>query len=232
MRIVDYSATSVHKFGANADIDTATVPEDIWAGGGAYPFASVAAASTIVSDSTDDAAAGTGARTVRVYGLDSNWEPVEETATLNGTSSVALSNSYLRVYRAKVLTAGTAETNVGTISVDIDSVTSAVIPADKGQTLQAVFTSAANEMWELISLYVSVTGKTTGVAEMALQMRTDGGAWQTKFLAQANDTSPISYEAPVPIIIQPKTDVRVRALDVAANDTSIAALFGMVMISA
>lgn len=50
--------------GNNPDVDSAAVPEDIWSGGGAYPWMTGATSLEIVSSSANDTAAGTGARTV------------------------------------------------------------------------------------------------------------------------------------------------------------------------
>lgn len=66
----------VTALGNNPDVDSGTVPEDIWAGGGAYPWMTGATALEIVSSSANDAAAGTGARTVTINGLDINYAEV------------------------------------------------------------------------------------------------------------------------------------------------------------
>jgi hypothetical protein len=51
------------KFGINGDVGTS--PETVWAQGGTYSYLSAAAVMKISSSSTDDAAAGTGARTIK-----------------------------------------------------------------------------------------------------------------------------------------------------------------------
>ncbi|MCA8203185.1 hypothetical protein LGM71_19215 [Burkholderia sp. AU33545] len=50
---------------------------DVWVGQGAYPFQTSAQALEIISSSANDAAAGTGARTVMVQGLDANFNPIQ-----------------------------------------------------------------------------------------------------------------------------------------------------------
>jgi hypothetical protein len=228
--VISPAQTVIHKFGNNPKIDTATVPEDIWDGSLAYPFPAVAAAGTIVSDSGDDATGGTGAKTVRVMGVDANWADISEDIGLNGVTPVALANEYLRIYRAYVITVGTEETNAGNIAIAVGGTTIAQISAGQGQTLMAIFTTAAGETWQMLSWYAAISGKTAAKAEVALQTRTFGGAWRTKMLTQVSETSPLDYTFPVPFIIAPKTDIRVRVLDVAANDTEVSSTFGMVMI--
>ena len=59
---------SVHKFGFNSAVGTSLTT--VWLQGGLYPYLSSASTLYISSSSTDDTAAGTGARTVTVSGLE------------------------------------------------------------------------------------------------------------------------------------------------------------------
>jgi len=113
--------SAINKFGQNPAV--ATTGEDVWSGGGTYAFYPTTAQNMeILSDSANDTAAGTGARTVQVFGLDENWEEATETVILNGTTPVALTNTYIRMFRAVVLTAGSVETNDGNLIVRIVTV--------------------------------------------------------------------------------------------------------------
>ena len=77
------------KFGKNPDVGN--TEETIWDAGGLYSWQSAAESLEILSSEVADAAAGTGARTVTVKGLDSNYELLSETVTLNdGFYAVAL----------------------------------------------------------------------------------------------------------------------------------------------
>lgn len=224
--------SGVHKFGSNLDIDTATTPEDVWDYGGAYPFPAAAAATTIVSDEAadDGAPVGTGARTVRVYGVDANYTAIDEVITMNGTSAVTLANEYLRVFRMKVLTAGTDTTNKGTILVKHGATVIAQIAANEGQTLMAIYTIPADyaEMF-LVKWYVTCGKAVTTIATVVMQMREYGGAWQTKEkITISNTTGDWQYTFPRPIAVDAKTDIRVRVTNVTANNTSINAGFDLV----
>lgn len=110
----------VNKFGYNPDVDTATVPEDIWEGGGVYTGFPVTSGETItvVSTSVNDTAAGTGARTIRISGLDANYNEQTEDFTLNGLTNVDGIKTFTRVHTMTVLTSGSSNTafNAGTIS--------------------------------------------------------------------------------------------------------------------
>jgi len=97
----------IHKFGRNTDSDTG---DDIWDGSAAYPFPAAAATTTVASGDANDTSDGTGARTIDVMGLDANYASVTESVTMNGTSNVTLSTSFLRVFRAYVTTVGRQQT--------------------------------------------------------------------------------------------------------------------------
>ena len=118
------SASVVHKFGAVSGVGTAFKPVTT---SQTYQTPTTAQALEIVSDSTDDNGAtsplGVGALSVKIYGITA-WDAAEtiETVTLNGTTAVALVNSWLRIYRVKVDSSGayasqTALTHDSTITI-------------------------------------------------------------------------------------------------------------------
>lgn len=83
-------------------------------------YGSVAAAAAkldVTSSSALDTALGTGAQKIVVLGLDASYKFQAETITLNGTTRVQSAKSFLRVFCAEVLVAGTGFVNAGTIYV-------------------------------------------------------------------------------------------------------------------
>lgn len=112
----------VHKFGKNDAI--ATTPTAV-AVGGVYPMPVANASLELVSDDVNDTAAGSGARKVIVQGLALTggvFVAQEETVTTNGTTAVALANSFIRVFRAWISESGTyaalgAASSPGTITI-------------------------------------------------------------------------------------------------------------------
>lgn len=116
-QITEYS--EIHKFGTNENVGTTFVPISR---GGVFQTPTSGQSLEVVSSDANDTAAGTGARTVTVYGLDSNWLDTEETVSLNGTTAVALTTSFTRVFGMYVITSGTygtqtAPSHAGTITV-------------------------------------------------------------------------------------------------------------------
>jgi hypothetical protein len=102
-------------FGDNEDIDTATVPETIWEKGGAYTWPTSATQVDVTSTSTNDTNGGSGARTLLIQGLNSDFEKISETIILEGTDTVTTTKSFLRLNKVVVLTAGSNGTNAGDI---------------------------------------------------------------------------------------------------------------------
>ena len=108
--------SNVSKFGYNPTVGSGNY-ESIWEGSNAYPWMSTDDQLEVLSSDTDDTSAGTGARTVELQGLDSSWNVLTETVTMNGTSAVTTTGSFLRIFRARVVTAGSSGRNEGTITI-------------------------------------------------------------------------------------------------------------------
>lgn len=113
-------AEVVHKFGHNIAVGTSYVPI---AHGGVWRTPQVAGATKlrIKAGNTNDTAAGTGARAVRIQGINTLGEEVTEDLVTAGTSASANSiNDYIRLYRAFVCESGTyGTTAVGSHAADI-----------------------------------------------------------------------------------------------------------------
>jgi hypothetical protein len=71
----------------------------------------------IVSTSANDAAAGTGARTVRTVYLDANGLQQVRTDTLNGTTPVSLGTGFSFIQWMEVASTGSSEVSAGNLSV-------------------------------------------------------------------------------------------------------------------
>ena len=103
---------------AEAPNNTLNVEQDVWPYNGNHTWLTAASTLSVVSSSANDTAAGTGARTFTLIGLDANYAVIVETVTLNGVTPVTTTNSFLRLLRGYCATGGTyAGTNQGNITI-------------------------------------------------------------------------------------------------------------------
>ena len=155
----------IEKFGSNFNIGSAI--ETVWDRGGKYIYPSVASVVYASSTSSNNSATGTGARTLEVQGLNALYEPISEIITIGGAPSIL---EFLRVFRAKVITAGSTGTNetsdvlISTQAAGAGIVVSSISGhgtggnyAGLGQSFMALYTIPAGKTGYLTQL-------TTGIA--------------------------------------------------------------------
>ena len=136
-------AQTWNKFGYNTDIDSGSGEEVIASFGG--PINIMTSADTLdifSSDANDTNSSGTGARSVRVTGIDENNEIQEVDYNLNGVTKVTTAEQWLGINRVVVLTSGSSGTNEGTITVEDTGGTvgtQAEIPIGASVTEQCIF---------------------------------------------------------------------------------------------
>ena len=217
----------VHKFGLIDDTSSAAW-STIWTAGEtngqhAYPWDLAANTVTVVSTSGQDAAAGSGALTIRVQGLDASYNFAQEDFTMTGaTPTAAGSQTFLRVNRAYVLT---GDTNVGAIEVKNGTTVVTEIKELMGQTLQTLYTVPAGKTAYLSEMQVT-SNKNKSII-IGLFIREFGGVWrirQSTALYGSDHTTSFS----TPFRIPEKSDIDMRAQGSAGE--TIAADFEMVLV--
>jgi len=82
----------------------------------------------VASSSALDTSAGTGARTLYISGLDSNWDLQTDSITMNGQTPVATNKQFLRINALFVSSAGSTQTNQGDIYVSATNTFTAGVP--------------------------------------------------------------------------------------------------------
>jgi hypothetical protein len=93
---------------------------DLWTNGGIYPWMTAATSLEAVSvgvSAANDAAAGTGARTITVSGLDIAGAEISEVVTMNGVTAVALATQFYRINSVGLTTVGSGLRNAGEIRI-------------------------------------------------------------------------------------------------------------------
>lgn len=187
----DYTGYSnVSKFGRNPSVKSADY-ETLWDGSNLYPWPTAAETLNVVSTDADDSSSGTGARTVEIEGLDSNWDVLTETVSMNGTTNVTTTNSFLRVYRVRVVTAGSTGVNEGTITCTNTTSSNVIaqISVDNsgfGQSLMALYTVPAGKTAYLINFDFSSAKDNEHTFRLLSRDNTvTDAAWNTKEFASA-----------------------------------------------
>lgn len=206
---------SINKFGYNPAVG-ATPAETIWTVGGRYVYETVAVQPNVSSTSVEDdiltagAVAGTGAHTVQIYGLDADYNEINEVVTLNGVADVVATKSYIRLNRMVIRSAGTGGANAGTVTCKDPTNTRTMgnIAIGDNQTLMALWTVPADHEGHLTNFWVaSVTAKASTVD---IIIRPFGEVFQVKRRILVN----ASYEDTVftfPEEVPEKSDIEVIA---------------------
>jgi hypothetical protein len=227
---------AINKFGYNGDIDTTSDPEDVWGAGGVYTGFPTGAPETVEAfSSSDEDGDGTltGALTIRIIGLKTATSLFYESEDITLTGQVAATSvaSWYRINRMYVLTSGSAGNNVGTITVRHTTTTSNVffvLPAGFGQSVVACWTVPHNNTFLLdrISIHMSRANNGAGSCQVALQTREVGtSTWRNREFYSITNDGGQDEDYPYPIKINGFTDVRIRVVEVGANDTRVQAGF-------
>lgn len=137
----------------------------------------------LVSDDVADAAAGTGARTITINGLDNAFAEIEEDVTMNGTSNVLTSKTYRRVDKIIIKTTGTGNTNAGVITATYSSAATveATIADLEGISKNSHYTVPAGKSLLILKTEINVaksaTGTATGLVDVYRYLRPDGAGF-------------------------------------------------------
>lgn len=226
----------VNKFGRNPDIDTATVPEDVWNGGGSYTGFPTGSAETVqvLSDNAADTSAGTGTRTVLITGLDSNYAVITETFTLNGTTPVTGSSQFIRVHTARVVTAGSGGVNAGQITVRHSTTTTnvfLVLPVGGNQSYNSGYTVPAGKTAYLVRVHADIRDSgTTATADIAVWIREFGGVARLRRPYAISTGSRVDDVISGGISLPEKTDIILRVNYASANNLVCAAGYDLILI--
>ncbi len=221
---VDY----IDKFGHNPDVDQAAV-EDVWDGGGVWVEPEAARIHDIASTDAADTAAGTGARTLEVYGLDDDYNMIGETRPLDGLNNVATENAYRMIYRKIVRSAGSGGKNAGTITATarVDGTVTARISPGRNQTLMAIFQVPAG-MTGLLRGYFLDINEGTGNAQITydLLFKPPGEVWQTKHHRGFRlPAAPPPYRFDIPKVAPEKSLIKLGNVAVSGNNCDVSGGF-------
>lgn len=198
-----------------------TTFEPLWPESEAYTFLTANMSSPyIASSSANDTAAGTGARTVKIYGVDSSFALQSETLSLNGQTSVNLVNSYMSINFMEVLTAGSGGKNAGVIRVGTGTNTAGVPAVVHGhlatgfnQSQSAIYTVPANKTLLIRNWFFSSKSVTAALTiEFIIDRYVNAGVLKREEFCALNQSGASGPCAQNTIYFAAKTQFMVQAL--------------------
>lgn len=192
----------------------------------------------VSSSSTNDAAAGTGARTVRLHVLDENYNETTEDVTLNGQTKVETTGQYLRFQKAEVLTAGSGGVNAGIVYVydTSDTVTAGVpqtaakiyghMTVGDNRTNQAMVTVPLGKSYVLKKITLGQYDTAARYARFQLKVKEFGGVDKIYPLPGLCTAATTAFERAfdVPMVFPEKTEIALQCAASAAGSTLMACL--------
>jgi hypothetical protein len=217
------------KDGINDDIDTASVPEDLWGGSGVYagfPTTSPEAAEIVV--------AGADTGTVFYSYLASNVDTdyTLGSKAITGAATYALGHNIFRCNFAYFVGASGA-INAGDITVRNTPTTTnifCIIPANYGQSYCSAYTVPYGATAFLDRITANVRGATSATADLFLWWRSNGASPRLRLpmtvTTGASFFDDIDYLFPVPAL----TDIIIRCTNVSANNTNLQSTYRLVTV--
>ena len=197
-------------FGYNSSVNNAFKP--LWELGSVYTYPTQNLTMDVVSTNTNDTSV-----TVKIVGLDSDYNELSETLTLNGTSTVTSNNEYFRINDV-ITIAGNAD---GNVNVTNSSVTYARIRAGDGRNQASIYTVPANTSFYLYridgfsatatgSQYVTFRNEVTNSSNVTFRVA------ETTFINQMNIQRrlPFKYDAKSDIQFQCKSSASTNEIGV------------------
>lgn len=192
-------ASGLNRFGFIPTIGTSYVT--VWERGGIYAYPATAVAMTVTSSA---GATDTGIE-IAITGLDSDFKPLKETVTLNGSGTATTTGSFIRINESRVNN-GLAVT--GNVTIAAGGVTYSYISAEFGKSLSSVYTVPAGYKAYILSASLSIGKQKEVIAK--LMIRPFGKVFTVEGIVGSSG-SPYHKDWIVPIELPAKTDFEIRA---------------------
>ena len=202
-QILGHSILSL--FGYQSSVTTTSIP--IWENASTYTYITSASTLTMVSTSASD---DTSAK-ILINGLDSSFNPISETLSLNGTTGVTTVNSYFRVNSLLMTSPGTGQTtNVGTITLKQSSNVVAQINIGVSKSQSTIYTVPAGYSFFLDLAEVNTSNSYTGSAIITYKVQAINNVTGVKLtvLQQPFVSIYTASRSSDPFIYTEKTDIQ------------------------
>jgi hypothetical protein len=233
----------VRVYGENPDVDSGTVPEDIWDQGGTYTFTAAGGAPMYISSSN-----GGDTQDVVITALtedaSGDWNEETLTQTLAGQAKTALTfasgDDPVRILSVVNLS-GTPLT--GDVYVYENDTVVAGVPATASKirarvlvgndrTYMAIYTIPSGKTGYLYGRDVGLANNTATTAEVRFQTRAEGGSFFTDARHTLSNAVLARHEErpAVPVEIAAKTDIKWLCQVCATNNSALMAAFDLLVL--
>jgi hypothetical protein len=210
---------AVFKAGYNPSIANNT-EESLWSHSVIYPWASWGAGGTLSCASASASDVGT----LYITGLKaSDWTEVSEQVTLNGTTPVVTTNSFIRI---NSLSFSGADTNVGEIHVYRNGATVGYIGAGEGQGQMAQFSVPAGYTAYILNGNANMGKGNDGFGKFKYRMY--GGSFQTAMTFLLFQST-FDYKFEAPLALPEKSDLDVTML-ASVSGTACSCAYSLILI--
>lgn len=222
-------------FGFNPDVDQTQV--SVWPLPLLHTHMDAAEQVKVSSTNANDTSAGTGARTICIQGLDASYNEITETVTLNGTTPVTTTNTFIAINFAYVATAGSLKCAAGDIYIGSGVVTGGIpatiheiIKYDYNNTITARYTIPANHTGYLVQGLFSC-GQAVGSTSVEGRLISHGvnSIKMTAAVTTINN-GVANYQFEYPLKITEKTYIEATAIGT-SNNNSVSAMFIVVLVA-
>lgn len=229
---------AIQRFTLNGVNDAITTGyETIWDNSNAYTFLQTNMSSpTISGASANDTSAGTGARTVRVTGVDSTFTVQTEDVALSGQTGVALTKNYMSINYLEVLTAGSGLVNAGIIYVGTGAITTGVpavvhgiMKAGLNVSTSAIYTVPANYRLVVEEVYCASRNTTAGGHQFAITESVNLGLVKFKLVDGFTNTSPMQRRYKTPLTFSEKTQLQAQVFASAGTGPAFCVINGFLI---
>lgn len=209
----------IHKFGAVPTMSTNTTGT-IWdVADTLYPWSAwnVASTLTIAANATENG------KSVTMYGLDTDYNAIDETVTISAGAATT-TKSFLRIFRAFC-----SGPNTNNIDIKINSTTVARITAGLAQTLMTVYTVPAGYTGYLMQGTMSAQAGADATGNMFVRYYGQSSFRVGHSFEVSGTGGQYTYKFSVPIAIPEKSDIDVR-ITTRSNNGRYTAAFDMILI--
>jgi hypothetical protein len=229
------NATVVHKSGKNFDVDTGTLPESVWNGGGFYTGFPLTHTTTV--EAVSSSAADVGTLTVIYLATDNSTDYTTATIPINGTNPQTSSFNVYRIHSASYASTNNIGTqlNIGTITVRSSANPLTVflaMPIGRNQSYMSGYTIPKGKKGLIMPTKWRAGGTAGGQIEGVMFIRPKGGAPRYRRNCTTTAGGAVTDEYDGFIIATEGTDI-IPTIDLAtANNLTAEASYDIIILPA